>query len=197
MALEYLEGEDLHRILGARRRVDWRTACAWLADACVSVHEAHEVGIVHRDLKPSNVFLARTSAGDVVKVLDFGIAKAEWKNTAIPKLTNTGIVLGTLLYMSPEQLIRPSEVGPRADIWSMGAMLHHLVAGEVPFPGETMLGVCSNILMHPPRLLSAIDPAVPKAIDHIVLRCLEEEPDARFVSVARLEAALRAAAQAA
>lgn len=183
LALEFLAGKDLQERLD-EGPIPWRDACGWLAEACASLEEAHALGIIHRDLKPSNLFLA----GGTTKVLDFGIAKAA--------AVSAGAALelfGTLAYASPEQLIRPAEVGPAADVWSMGAVLHHLVTGEVPFPGETPLAMCSAILTHAPRAFVG----GPASVEAIALRCLEKAPAARFASMGALGEALRSAARAA
>ncbi len=151
LVLEYLEGTDLGRLLESQGPVPFRQAFGWAADACDGVAEAHALGVVHRDLKPSNVFLARTPRDPaLVKVLDFGIAAGDPTGGAPAKLTSTRAVVGSPAYMSPEQMMAASEVGPQSDIWSMGVLLYELITGKIPFPGASALEIFATVMMHSP-----------------------------------------------
>jgi serine/threonine-protein kinase len=200
LALEYLEGTDLDRVIESRGRVPYREAFAWCADACDGVAEAHGLGVVHRDLKPSNVFLAQRGDGGgakpVVKVLDFGIAAGDPAGAAPSKITNVGAVIGSPAYMSPEQMLASSEVDARSDVWSMGAVLYELVTGQQPFRGEGELQLFANVMTKPPIPIRAhVHGAgeVPADAEAILLRCLRRPREQRFESMGALANALRAA----
>ncbi|HEV7557208.1 MAG TPA: serine/threonine-protein kinase, partial [Kofleriaceae bacterium] len=133
IVMELLEGTDLARLLKTGP-VPVQRACSYVLQACVGVAEAHALDIVHRDLKPANLFLTHRPDGTpLVKVLDFGIAKAPTTNGDDFSLTQTAGVLGSPGYMSPEQLRSSHDVDRRTDIWSLGVILYELVSGHPPF----------------------------------------------------------------
>ncbi|HEY5242359.1 MAG TPA: serine/threonine-protein kinase, partial [Polyangiaceae bacterium] len=150
------------------------------------------LGVVHRDLKPANLFLAAASDGSaLVKVLDFGISKiAESAANQAPGLTSTATVMGTPCFMSPEQLRSTRDVDERADIWSMGAILHALMTGTPPYDGESNADVSAKIIRDLPTPLRQLRPDAPAELEAIVLRCLEKDPARRFPDVASLADAL-------
>jgi serine/threonine-protein kinase len=193
LALEYLEGTDLDRIIETKGRVPYREAFAWCADACEGVAEAHRLGIIHRDLKPSNVFLTSgTGATPIVKVLDFGIAAWGLSSDAGPKITSAGSVVGSPAYMSPEQMVTPSDVDARSDVWSMGALLYELVTGQHPFGGEG-LQLFANVMTKAPTPVTQ-HVEVPHAVAEIVMKCLARPREERFESMTTLATALRSVA---
>lgn len=197
LALEYLEGTDLDRVLLTKGRVPFQQAFRWCADACDGVAEAHELGVVHRDLKPSNVFLATSgsSAPPTVKVLDFGLATDDVANARASKITQVGRVMGSPYYMAPEQMMSSSDVDPRSDVWSMGATLYELVTGDVPFRGESELEIFANVMTKPPQPMRAgLDEHAPPEVEAVVLKCLRRERGDRFESMRDLATALRAIA---
>ncbi len=188
LVLEYLEGTDLEQVSETEGRVAYRRAFAWAADACDGVAEAHRLGVIHRDLKPSNVFLATTVGGPpIVKVLDFGLAAGDPVPGKTSKITNMERLMGSPAYMSPEQMLEPSQVDPRSDVWSMGALLYQLVAGALPFRGDTHLQIFANVMTKPPLALQTAPPAV----EATILKCLRRDRDDRYESMAALAAALR------
>src|SRR5689334_1671836 len=135
LVMELLEGTDLERVLHREKRLLPQVACNYMIQACAGVSEAHAARIVHRDLKPGNLFLVtRADGGPLVKVLDFGIAKAP--QTTELGLTGTDHILGSPAYMSLEQLRSSRLVDTRSDIWSLGVILYELLAGRRPFNGE-------------------------------------------------------------
>lgn len=196
LVLEYLEGTDLGRLVESEGPVPFRRAFGWCADACEGVAEAHELGVVHRDLKPSNVFLARTPQDPaLVKVLDFGIAAGDPAAASPAKLTSTRAVVGSPAYMSPEQMMAASEVGPQSDIWSMGVLLYELVTGKIPFPGATALEIFAAVMTHPPTPpREHLRQGLPGSVEAVLLKCLQKESTDRFPSMAALARTLRAIA---
>jgi serine/threonine-protein kinase len=196
LALEYLEGTDLDRVIESKGRVPYHDAFSWCADACDGVAEAHGLGVVHRDIKPSNVFLAQQGAPPVpvVKVLDFGIAAGDPAAESPSKITSLGGVVGSPAYMSPEQMMSSSDVDARSDIWSMGAVLYELVTGQHPFRGERNLQLFANVMTKPPIPIRAhVRDEVPAAAEAILLKCLRRTREERFESMTALARALRSA----
>jgi serine/threonine protein kinase len=191
MVLELLQGDDLAQVLESQGRLAAHVAVGYVIQALDGVRQAHALGIVHRDLKPSNLFLARTQNGNVVvKVLDFGISKARGASSldmAPHQQTSTAAMLGSPLYMSPEQLRSSKNVDARADIWAMGVILYELLTGQVPFEGETLGALFSAILETDAPRVSARVRDVPAGLDAIIARCLQRRPEDRFVTAADLE----------
>jgi serine/threonine-protein kinase len=197
LALEYLDGMDLDRIIEEKGHVPYRDAFAWCADACEGLAEAHALGIVHRDLKPSNVFLSDPGSNGVpiVKVLDFGIAAWDLSGERDPKITNEGAVVGSPAYMSPEQMLTPSDVDARSDVWSMGAVLYELVTGHHPFAGDGDLQLFANVMTKPPIPVREHAHAdIPPAAEAILMKCLQRPREQRFDSMTALAGALRTVA---
>jgi serine/threonine-protein kinase len=192
LVMEYLEGQDLEALLQSRRPIPLTMAVDYAMQACEGLAEAHAAGIVHRDLKPANLFLARRSDGSVrVKLLDFGISKLASAG-GVPEvgMTSTQALMGSPLYMSPEQLRSSKNVDRRADIWSMGVILYEMFGGRSPFEADTLPEVCARIMAEPPPALGSIKPELPPALDGVVTRCLEKDPVRRFPDVASLAQAL-------
>jgi serine/threonine-protein kinase len=188
---EYV-GQDLEALLQERRPIPLPMAIDYAMQACEGLAEAHAAGIIHRDLKPANLFLAKRSDGSVrVKLLDFGISKvASASGAPDVGMTSTQALMGSPLYMSPEQLRSSKNVDRRADIWSMGVILYEMFGGQSPFEAETLPEVCARIMAEPPPTLGSIKPELPPALDGVVMRCLEKEPQRRFPDVASLAQAL-------
>ncbi|MDF2693330.1 MAG: serine/threonine protein kinase [Labilithrix sp.] len=196
MVLELLDGEDLAQVLerDPAHRLLPHVAVGYVLQALAGVSQAHAIGIVHRDLKPSNLFLAKRKDGSVVvKVLDFGISKAQGSSAlaASPSaLTSTKAMLGSPLYMSPEQLRSSKSVDHRADIWAMGVILYELITGQLPFMGENLGELFAAILETDPTPLRTHVPDVPPNLEQVVLRCLQRRPEQRFETVTALTEAL-------
>lgn len=194
IVMEYLEGNDLKSFMGGKgRTLDPEVAASFVLQACEALSEAHAAGIIHRDLKPSNLFVS-TSAGGTpcVKVLDFGIAKLAAQAGASPQdeLTGTMDILGTPLYMSPEQMRSARTVDARSDIWALGAILYRCLVGRTPFRGHNTAEICVSVMTEEPVPLSSLRPDVPPGLEAIVLKCLEKDPDRRYGSAAELADAL-------
>jgi WD40 repeat protein len=190
LVLELLEGETLRETL-RRGLPPLRDAVSWALEVSRGLAAAHDRGIVHRDLKPDNVFLTRDGR---VKVLDFGLAKLSEPRVApedresptATRETSPGMVLGTLGYMSPEQ-VRGEAPDPRTDVFALGAVLYEMVAGRKAFSGTTAPEVLAVILRDEPPALA---PGVPAGLESVVRRCLAKRPADRFSSGHAVEAAL-------
>ena len=146
--------------------------------------------MIHRDIKPENIVLRRDG---LVKVLDFGIAKltsADRESKADHLTTKTGVIMGTASYMSPEQA-RGQKVDQRTDIFSVGAMLYEMLSGERPFEGETMADVMAAVLVKEPKPLNLLLPAIEPALQRIVERCLEKQPENLFQTASDLAFSLK------
>ena len=191
LVMEYLEGTDLKALLASRRRLPAGEATRYLLQACEAIGEAHRHGIVHRDLKPANLFLTRGASGaPLVKVLDFGIAKVRTPEGG-GDITGGESLLGTPLYMSPEQMRGASSVDGRSDIWSLGAILYELTTGELPFSGGSVTAICAAVIADPPRPPRSIAPDLSPAFEAIILKCLEKKASERYESISELVFALR------
>jgi hypothetical protein len=187
IVMEFLEGRDLDGELQARTRIPLGEAVDYLLQACAGMLEAHGMGIVHRDLKPANLFLANEREGNdrVVKVLDFGISKVVGEAT---RLTGAGAVMGTVMYMSPEQVRAQPNVDTRADIWALGVILYELIAGRTPWEGHSHQIAASIVTQEPPDIRTFI--AVPDGIAAALTTMLQRDPSRRFAGVRELLVAL-------
>jgi serine/threonine-protein kinase len=192
MVMEYLEGQDLAAWVRAAGAMTAPEAIEFLLQACEAIAEAHALGIVHRDLKPANLFVTRRADGSpCIKVLDFGISKVTLPGAG-PDLgmTKTTSIMGSPLYMSPEQMSSTRNVDMRTDIWALGVILYETLTGRVPFDAETMPQLCGMILQDPPRPLRDLRPDVSEALQAVVFHCLEKKRENRFSNVADLAFAL-------
>jgi serine/threonine-protein kinase len=183
IVMEFLDGRDLDAELQSRKRLPLGEAVDYVLQACAGMVEAHGMGIVHRDLKPANLFVAVERNGNddetrVVKVLDFGISKVVGEAT---RLTMAGAVIGTVLYMSPEQVRAQPNVDTRSDIWSLGVILYELVAGRAPWEGHSHQIAAAIVAEDPPDLLTFAQ--VPEAFAQVVRSMLQRDPLRRPSSV--------------
>lgn len=172
LVLELLEGETLSGLLARRSRLPSDEAIALLAPVMRALAEAHARGIVHRDVKPDNVFLARGADGTITpKLLDFGMAKM--LESAWGHATQSGTLVGTPFYMSPEQAQGAPDVGAQSDVWSTGVLLYRAVTGVLPFTGTTPTALLLAIVGEPPASVASLAPEVPphvaRAIDRAIL----------------------------
>jgi len=194
IVMELLEGETLKERVKREGAMPPKQAVDFLLQACDAIAEAHSHGIIHRDIKPTNLFVSsRPDGRSIVKVFDFGISKVQTADAdadAELGMTATTSMLGSPLYMSPEQMVSARNVDVRSDIWSLGVTLYLFVAGVLPFKAETMPQVCALVLGEKPKRLDAVKPGVPKALADVVARCLEKDPDLRYCNVAELASAL-------
>jgi eukaryotic-like serine/threonine-protein kinase len=193
MVLECLTGRTLAALLDANGTLEVRDAVSYVLDACHALAEAHSLGIVHRDIKPENLFLADRADGTrIVKVIDFGVSKVSADQATLDApVTTTSAVVGSPLYMSPEQLRAARDVDARTDIWALGVTLYELLTAQGPFCWSTLPELCAAILKDDPRPLRGLRPDVPEALESVVMACLAREPSLRPVSAAELARALR------
>ncbi|MCC6644491.1 MAG: serine/threonine protein kinase [Polyangiaceae bacterium] len=188
MALERLRGQDLARRIEASPHFEIDEALTIAVQVLDALAEAHSLGVVHRDVKPANVFLAEVAGeGAVAKVLDFGISKA--KEAPGGSLTGTHEMMGSPGYMAPEQILATSEVDPRADLWSWGALFYELLAGAPAFRGDAVGVVLAEVLEGRLEPVGARR-GVPDALARVVHRCLEREIALRFATAGEIAAAL-------
>jgi serine/threonine protein kinase len=188
LAMQFVEGGTWERMILEAERLDWVTSCRIAIDVLRALEYAHGRGVIHRDMKPSNVLVRSRDA--VATVMDFGIAKM----TTSTRLTATGQTMGTVRYMSPEQ-VRGQEVDLRTDIYSLGATLYESLVGDTPFTGSTHFEIMTKHLSDLPRRPSKLGVAMPEVIEDAVMRSLAKRPEDRFDSARamrkELEAALR------
>ncbi len=189
MVMEFLQGSDLSGVIrsGGARSVE--DAVEYVLHACEGIAEAHTLGIIHRDLKPANLFLTKAADGsDTIKVLDFGISTAAAGDDADTgmALTKTTSILGSPLYMAPEQMKSARDADARSDIWSFGAILYELLAANPPFNTTTFTELVLMVNMQNPPPLGPIRPDVPPGLEAAILRCLAKSPADRFENVAEL-----------
>jgi serine/threonine protein kinase len=192
MVMEFLEGSDLGQILTRDGPMAVDMAAELMLQVCEAVAEAHAAGIVHRDLKPENLFLTRTVGGSPkMKVLDFGVSKStSLTSDGKGALTRTRAILGSPLYMAPEQMRSSRDVDARIDVWALGVVLFELLTSRSPFEAETMPELCLKVVGEPPLSMTELRPGLPPAIVAVVARCLEKDREKRYANAAELARAL-------
>jgi eukaryotic-like serine/threonine-protein kinase len=189
IVMEYLEGSDLEQVVEAGGPLAVDDAVDYVLQACEALAEAHARGVIHRDLKPGNLHLSRRADGSpMVKVLDFGISKIR-THADRGSMTTTSALLGSPLYMSPEQMKATRDVDARSDIWAMGVVLYELLTARSPFQAPSMPQVCARVLDTAPDSLAPN--GLPTGLEAVVMKCLEKKPDLRFADVAGLATALQ------
>jgi tRNA A-37 threonylcarbamoyl transferase component Bud32 len=191
IVMEFLDGESLGARLERERKLPQTLILEIGRQTAAALAAAHQQGIIHRDLKPDNLFLVPDAElGIRVKVLDFGIAKLTIDEGAAARQTQTGVVMGTPLYMSPEQGGGAGKVDPRADIYSLGCILFDMACGRPPFIKEGMGETIAAHIYEPPPSPRSIEPSVSPGLEAVILRCLEKEPDKRPPTMLALRAEL-------
>lgn len=188
IAMQYLEGESLASLLRRSGNVEIEVALPIFISCCSALIAAHEQGIVHRDIKPANIFL-QNSGKTAAQLLDFGLAKLV--NHSGSNLTQTGIALGTVQYMSPEQILT-DPVDARSDIYSLGCVMFQTLTGRQVFEGRTAFEVMEEHINRLPGTLQNANPGakIPSELEDVVLKALAKDPARRFQSVAELKDAL-------
>ena len=190
LVMEYLDGEDLAHLLVRGGPLPVPRAAYIIIQACRGLAAAHVRGIVHRDLKPENLFICKRNDGsDLVKVLDFGIAKLHTGPVGTG-LTQTGTTMGTPFYMSLEQARGAKEVDHRTDIYALGVILYEILSGTKPHPGESYNEILYHVISKEPAPLDGTRPGLPPGLSAVVHRAMAREVEDRYASAADLTAAL-------
>jgi eukaryotic-like serine/threonine-protein kinase len=184
MAMEFIEGVELRSLIGEGRVLPVTQAVSIAAQVAEGLGYAHEHGVVHRDIKPANIMVL---AEGPVKITDFGIARMR---AATDELTQTGMMLGSPKYMSPEQVIG-KRADHRSDIFSLGVILYEMLTGGGPFNGENVTALMYQIVNFAPPAPSAVNPAVPELLDFIVAKMLAKPLEERYQTAADLAQDLR------
>jgi serine/threonine protein kinase len=188
IAMRLVPGDDLRRLVRQHGRLEPRRAVHLIAQVASALDAAHAHGLVHRDVKPANVLV---TPEDHVYLTDFGLSK---RVDADSQATRTGMVLGTLDYIAPEQ-IRGDAIGPFTDVYSLGCLITHLLTGEVPFTVATEEGKMWAHFSEPPPLPGARVPELGNAFDEIVTRAMSKRPQDRYATAGEVGAAILAAAE--
>jgi serine/threonine protein kinase len=204
LVMEYLEGETLEEVLYRRKRLPVNEAVRVVHQALLGLQHIHEQKLVHRDLKPANLMLVPaappggpdTTLAATVKILDFGLGRplldeAEGENSADMRLTGEGVLLGTPDYLAPEQARDPRAIDVRADIYSLGGVLYHCLAGQPPFPDSNILGQMVRHATEKPRPVRELNPAVPDGLQRVLDWMLAKDPDERYPTPGRAAQALQ------
>jgi serine/threonine protein kinase len=187
--MELLEGESLSARLRREGQLSPATVVHIGRQICEALHVAHTAGVVHRDLKPANIMLlSRAGDDDFVKVLDFGVAKSTMDNQDT-QLTHTGMLVGTVDYMAPEQIMGKTVDG-RTDVYALGVVLYKMLSGIPPFRDTGVPALIHAHINTMPKPLIEVSRGIPNELDHVVLRCLAKSPERRFESMAELARAL-------
>lgn len=192
IVMEFLNGEPLDRRLERLQRLPLPDTAKIVVGVARALTRAHQSGIVHRDLKPENVFLVwdEEDKADLVKVVDFGIAKFTDQSMGISSSTRTGSVLGTPFYMSPEQARGLKSVDYRSDLWSLGVIVFRCVTGQLPFSGEAVGDLLVKLCTAPVPMPSSVLAGLPPTFDQFIARALAREPSERFTTAEELSNAL-------
>jgi len=192
MVMEYLEGHDVAEEMAKVGMLPIEDAVDFVLQAVEALAEAHHAGIVHRDLKPANLFIASRADGSrIVKVLDFGISKSLLGTSASElSLTRTSVLIGSPLYMSPEQMRSAKDVDTRTDIWSLGVILYEMITGRPPYTGDSIPALCASLLNDVPQSMRSLRPDVPPELEDVIRHCLAKDRADRYATVSELARAL-------
>ncbi len=196
LIMDYLEGKTLDKVLKEEGKLDIHRACALVAEAAEGLEHSHHAGIVHRDIKPSNLLLRKEPNGkETLTIFDFGIAKMlSQDGQTIHKLTASGEIFGSPLYMSPEQS-EGENIGTRTDIYSLACVLHELLLGKPPFRGDTPVETIMLHMSEPVKPFSLIDPDcnIPDELELVIVKALSKKPDQRYQTIEEFKEAILAA----
>jgi len=192
IVMELLEGEDLFERLAHRRRLSLRETSRVVTQVARALTKAHAAGIVHRDLKPENVFLVTNEDEEILKVLDFGVAKVSDPAKATMQRTGIGTMIGTPHYMSPEQVKGIGEVDYRADLWALGVIAYQCLTGELPFDSEGVGDLLIKISIGEMPVPSKALPSLPPSFDAWFARACDRDREKRFQSAREMAVALAA-----
>jgi serine/threonine protein kinase/formylglycine-generating enzyme required for sulfatase activity len=190
-AMEYVEGDDLAKLVRARGPLPVVNACYFAYQAAQGLQHAHECGMIHRDIKPGNLILFRQGKKAVVKILDFGLAKVTSERGLDRTLTQEGQMLGTPDYIAPEQTLDAQKADIRADIYSLGCTLYHLLTGSPPFSGSSLYAVLQAHHSTEARMVNLVRPEVPVELAAVVAKMMAKDPNRRYQTPAEVVQALK------
>ena len=191
IVMEYLEGHDLSRVLIETGPMHPARATHIMKQVLRGLSAAHDKGIVHRDMKPENVFLtARGDNPDFVKIMDFGISKVIDAHDSKVRLTETGAVVGTPIYMAPEQARAEQTIDHRADVYAVGVMFYEMLCGRPPFVADAYLELVTQHLFDPPTPPRVLRPHLPEVLEQVVMKALAKDPGDRFPTADAMARAL-------
>jgi serine/threonine protein kinase len=190
LVMDLLEGEPLSSLLDRQHKLSVATACEYALQILAALEAAHALGVIHRDLKPENVFVTFVAGKPVLKLIDFGIAKARRDELPQKKLTVAGVVMGTAEYMAPEQARSADRVDGRADIYAAGVMLYEMLAGERPVAGEDARAIALKVEHGEVVPLVRAAPLVPGELAGLVHRAMAARPELRFATATDMRLAL-------
>ncbi|HVJ93014.1 MAG TPA: serine/threonine-protein kinase, partial [Labilithrix sp.] len=193
MVMEFLAGKNLRDILESGGKLVTRRACELVVQVCDALAAAHTNDCIHRDIKPDNIVVLTRGDLEDVRVLDFGISKHSLTGSVLNQdlsLVNTLNLMGTPMYMSPEQMRSTSGADCRTDIWSVGAMFYEMLTGRPPFVSDSITELCSMVIEDEPAPISQLEPTVPEELCRIVHKCLQKKPADRYQNVGELALAL-------
>ena len=179
-AMEYVEGEDLAKLIKRQGALPIANACFYVRQVALGLQHAHDKSMVHRDIKPHNLVLARDGKKHVVKILDFGLAKATSEKKLEGDLTGEGKMLGTPDYMAPEQIQDAAHADIRADIYSLGCTLHYLLTASPPFESNNLFGLLQAHQIEDPKPLNVIRPEVPAELAAVAAKMMAKDPAQRY-----------------
>jgi serine/threonine protein kinase len=194
LAMEYIDGPDLARVVRTGGPLPVPLACDYLGQVLAGLQHAHENDLVHRDIKPANLIRRREGDTDRIKILDFGLAKAS-AEAVKGKFTEPGQMLGTPAFMAPEQAVSAATADIRADIYSAGCTLYYLLTGQPPFPGRDVVEVVTAHLHRPIPKASAVRPGIPEELDAVLTRMLAKNPEERHATPAEAGTELASASR--
>lgn len=191
IVMEFLKGKDLAERGKDPIPLSLSEALDYIVQASDAIAEAHSVGIIHRDLKPANLFVTHKQGGEpIIKVLDFGVSKVLTGNTGEVSLTQTTTILGSALYMSPEQMRSARDVDHRTDVYALGACLYEILAGRPPYVASSFPELCARVYSGPPMSVSEWSPEVPRDLAKVIEKSLAHEREDRYGSIAEFVHAL-------
>ena len=188
IAMEYVDGRSLEQVLRERRRLSVVESVFYVMQAAAALEHAHEQGVIHRDVKPSNLLLIGSKT---VKLLDLGLGAFVEREEFDDFKTEAGITVGTMAYLSPEQACS-KPVDGRSDIYSLGCVLYHLIAGRLPFPGDSSMERLAVRITGQTTPITDILPDIHPRVAHILGKMLAHQPDDRYQTAGEVAAALKA-----
>ncbi len=178
IVMEYVEGITLKQYLGAKSILPWKEAVDYASQICAGLEHAHKKGIVHKDIKPENIMITKEG---ILKITDFGIAKALNQGT----ITTGGLTMGSVHYFSPEQA-RGSYTDAKTDLYSLGILIYEMIAGRLPFEGESAISIAMQHLESEPVRPSVFNPAIPKSLEAVILKALKKDQNDRYQTATQM-----------